>query len=274
MSTLDKAITLAQRGLPVFFCGRSKRPTLEGGFHNATTDIGHLRLLYEKAPGDLIGVPCGAKFVVIDPDLQHKAARQWLKENKHRIPVTRTHRTASGGLHFLFKPHPDFRTNVTVHEHVDTRGADGKGKPGSYVIWWPALGLPIFNPNILAEVPQWIIDAMPAPDRGRRDRNDREAEIAIDTSTPIGAYLASVGADVASAEAAFAGILRTMANAAEGQRQCVCHWCANRMFELIRDGGLDHAEAVAAFEDVAINTTLSAQRVQEVIRRVAKAVLT
>src|SRR5580700_6783148 len=108
MNALEKAIRLAERGLPVFFCGRSKRPTMEGGFHNATTNIETLRLHYEKAGGDLIGVPCGQKFVVVDPDLQHRAARDWLKNNKDRIPITRTHRTASGGLHFLFKPHPAF----------------------------------------------------------------------------------------------------------------------------------------------------------------------
>jgi hypothetical protein len=101
MNTLEKAIRLAERGLPVFFCGRSKRPTMEGGFHNATTKLETLRLHYEKAGGDLIGVPCGVKFVVVDPDLQHRAARQWLKSNKDRIPIMRTHRTASGGLHFI-----------------------------------------------------------------------------------------------------------------------------------------------------------------------------
>ena len=46
MTPLDKAISLAQRGLPVFFCSRSKRPTLPGRFHNATTDVAALHLLY------------------------------------------------------------------------------------------------------------------------------------------------------------------------------------------------------------------------------------
>jgi hypothetical protein len=260
MNALEKAIRLADRGLPVFFCGRSKRPTMEGGFHNATTDVETLRLHYEKAGGDLIGVPCGQKFVVIDPDLQHRAARQWLKENKDRIPATRTHRTASGGLHFLFRPHQDFRTNVTVHQNVDTRGL------GSYVIWWPAEGLPIYNANVIAYVPDWLIETMPlAPVR-------EDVSTAVIRSTPIGAYLAS--ADVSSSpEAAFAGILRTMAGARQGERQCVCFWCANRTFELIRDGGLDHADAVAALEDVAVTAGLHPRRVHEVIQRVEKAVL-
>jgi hypothetical protein len=260
MDTLQKAINLTQRGLSVFFCARSKRPTLEGGFHNATTDTATLLIHYEKAGGDLIGVPCGQKFVVIDPDLQHKPAREWLKINRDRIPVTRTHRTASGGLHFLFKPHPNFRTNVTVHQNVDTRGL------GSYVIWWPAEGLPVFNPNVIAEVPQWILDAMPAA--GPREER---ALTVVDRATPLGAYL--VNAEVAEPEAAFAGILRKMANAQPGEKQCICFWCANRTFELIRDGSLDHADAVAAFEGVALSTGLAPRRVAEVLRRVERTVL-
>jgi Bifunctional DNA primase/polymerase, N-terminal len=261
MNALEKAIRLAERGLPAFFCGRSKRPTLEGGFHNATTDVATLRLHHEKAGGDLIGVPCGQKFVVIDPDLQHRAARQWLKENKDRIPVTRTHRTASGGLHFLFKPHPAFRHGVTVHDNVDTRG------DGGYVIWWPAEGLPVYNANIIADAPGWIIEAMPAA----LPREERGIAV-VDPTTPLGAYLASAD-DVASPEATFAGVLRKMASARQGERQCLAFWCANRTFELIRDGGLDHADAVAALEDVALSTGLHQRQVREVIQRVEKAVL-
>jgi Bifunctional DNA primase/polymerase, N-terminal len=263
MNALEKAIRLAERGLPVFFCGRSKRPTMEGGFHNATTNIETLRLHYEKAGGDLIGVPCGGKFVVIDPDLQHRAARQWLKANKDRIPVTRTHRTASGGLHFLFKPHSEFRHGVTVNDNVDTRG------DGGYVIWWPAEGLPIYNANVIAEVPDWLIEAMPPA----MPREERGLTI-VNHATPIGAYLANADADgIRSPEAAFAGILRTMASSRQGERQSVCFWCANRTFELIRDGGLDHADAVATLVDVAATAGLSPHRVNEVIRRVEKAVL-
>jgi hypothetical protein len=260
MNALEKAIHLAEHGVPVFFCGRSKRPTLEGGFHNATTDVETLRLHHQKAGGDLIGVPCGQKFVVVDPDLQHRAARQWLKYNKDQIPVTRTHRTASGGLHFLFKPHPAFRHGVTVHDNVDTR-ADG-----GYIIWWPAEGLPVMNTNTIAEVPQWILDAMPAAVL----REERET-VVIDSSAPISAYL--VNADVYSPEAAFAGILRRMAAARQGERQCLAFWCANRTFELVRDGGLDHADAVAALQDVALSTGLHERQVREVIQRVERAVL-
>ena len=249
MNTLDKAICLTACGLPAFFCSRSKRPTLEGGFHNATTDPVALKGLYERAPGALIGVPCGTKFVVIDPDLQHRPARQWWKANKDRLPVTRRHRTASGGWHILFKPHTDFHTNITIHPNVDTRGL------GSYVIWWPAEGYPVVNADILAEVPDWIIAAMP-------ETADSPARHIPDT--PLAAYLAKS----ASPEAAFAGILRKMALARPGERQSLTFWCANRTAELINEGRLERNDAIAALEDVALSTGLAPRRVNEVIRRV------
>jgi hypothetical protein len=257
MSTtpLDKALALARRRLPVFFCGRSKRPTLEGAFHNASVNPDHLRFLYEKAPGDLIGVPCGHKFVVIDPDLQYRAARAWLKANKHRIPVTRTHRTKHGGLHFLFKPHADFRTNITVHPHVDTRGL------GSYLIWWPAEGLPVYHPNILAEVPDWIIAAMPTP--------FVQTVTVSGPPSPLETYLARI----ASPEAAFAGILRKMAGARPGERQALAFWCANRTCELILAGQLHREDALAVLATVAMTTGLAPRQVNEVMRRVERTVL-
>jgi hypothetical protein len=95
--------------------------------------------------------------------------------------------------------------------------------------------------------------------------------VAINCSTPLGGYLA--GADVSSPDVAFAGILRKMASARQGERQCLAFWCANRTFELIRDGGLDPTDAVAALEDVALSTGLHPRQVHEVIKRVEKAVL-
>src|SRR5262249_8499003 len=160
-TTLHKAIRLGQQGVPVFFCSFSKRPTLPGGFHNAVTDEAAIRALYEKAPGPLIGVPTGHRFVVVDPDLQHRAARQWWKVNQDKLPSTRRHRTMSGGWHLLFRPHPDFRHGTVVAPNVDTRGL------GGYVIWWPSEGFEVVNPNILADVPDWILAALPPADHPR-----------------------------------------------------------------------------------------------------------
>jgi hypothetical protein len=227
-ATLHKAIRLGQQGISVFFCSFSKRPTLPGGFHNAVTDEAAIRALYEKAPGPLIGVPTGHRFVVIDPDLQHRAARQWWQANKDKLPITRRHRTMSGGWHILFRPHPDFRHGVTVAPNVDTRGA------GGYVVWWQAEGFEVVNPDALAEVPDWILAAMPPPDIKRT--------CTLSPPTPIEVYLAQQ----ASPENRFGGILKTMACAKIGERQKLAFWCFNRTCDMIREGLLDHTDALTA----------------------------
>jgi hypothetical protein len=257
VDTLENALALAQRNLPVFFCARSKRPTLVGGFHNASTNPARIRELYEMAPGPLIGVPTGTRFCVVDPDLQHKPARDWWKANKDRLPITGTHRTASGGLHLLFRPHPNFRNGTTIAPNVDCKGH------GGYVIWWPAEGRQITHPNVLAEVPEWILDAMPESPPERREWSQGE----INTNTPIGAYLA----EAISADAIFAGILKSMAHARKGERQCICFWCANRVAEMVRDGLLT-AEAFDALGDVAMTTGLVAHRIDDVLRRVQRTI--
>ena len=197
-ATLHKAIRLGQQGIPVFFCSFSKRPTLPGGFHNAVAAEAAIRALYEKAPGPLIGVPTGHRFVVVDPDLQHRAARQWWKANKERLPVTRRHRTMSGGWHILFRPHPDFRHGVTVAPNVDTRSG------GGYCIWWPAQGFEVLNPGALADVPDLILAALPPPEP---THTRCRGLTAAPTPTPVEIYLAQQ----TSPETRFGGILKTMA---------------------------------------------------------------
>jgi hypothetical protein len=78
--------------------------------------------------------------------------------------------------------------------------------------------------------------------------------------------------DARSAESALAGILRKMAAAKNGERQRLTYWCANRVYEMIRDGSL-HPDAAVALTEVALSTGITARRVQEVMRRVERTVL-
>jgi Bifunctional DNA primase/polymerase, N-terminal len=120
-----KALKLAQR-VPVFPCDNDKTPFVTHGFKDASSDPDTIRKWWLKWPDALIGVPTGIKFVVVDLDLQHDEARGWLSDNWGRLPVTRTHRTRSGGKHLLFAPHPDVKCSTgKVHPHVDTRGHGG-----------------------------------------------------------------------------------------------------------------------------------------------------
>src|SRR5262245_59292121 len=88
-----EALELARRGIPTFPCGPDKRPLTQCGFRDATTSPDVVHAWWTRWPDALIGVPTGIKFVVIDVDLEHDDAQQWLADNRDHVPLTRTHRT-------------------------------------------------------------------------------------------------------------------------------------------------------------------------------------
>ena len=137
-------LNLAAAGIHVFPCKNQprgeddKRPLTNHGFHDATTDAAQIRTWWRRWPDALIGVPTGARFVVLDLDLQYPQAQHWYSHAN--LPLTRTHVTRSGGRHLLFAP--DERVTCSagkIGPHVDTRGH------GGYIIWWPAEGLEVLH---------------------------------------------------------------------------------------------------------------------------------
>ena len=117
--------------LPRFPCGPDKSPLVAGGFKAATTDPAQIAIWRAQFPNCLWGVPTGVVSGIdvldIDPE-----GLGWFEGNRHRIPVTRVHRTPRGGLHFFFKHAPGLRcSRGRIAPGVDVR-ADG-----GYVIWWP-----------------------------------------------------------------------------------------------------------------------------------------
>jgi Bifunctional DNA primase/polymerase, N-terminal/Primase C terminal 2 (PriCT-2) len=171
---VEHALHLARHRIKVFPCGDDKAPLTGHGFKQATLDERQIRKWWARWPSALIGAPAGERFVVVDIDLQHNEAREWLEGV--RLPITRTHRTRSGGLHVFFRPHPDVRNSAgKIWPHVDTRGS------GGFVIWWPTVGLEVLDRDVLAQVPEWIVEALsPKPSEARprcrvpRDGDDDE----------------------------------------------------------------------------------------------------
>jgi hypothetical protein len=118
VSTVDRAQKLAAKGLPVFPCKNrpgtedDKAPLTARGFHDASTNPNHIANWWWRWPDALIAVPTGIRFDVLDADLQHVEAREWLA--KQDLPPTRIHHTRSGGRHFLFRPNARIRCTVSA----------------------------------------------------------------------------------------------------------------------------------------------------------------
>lgn len=141
---------------PVFPCGANKRPVVERGFYAATRDPVEARALFLRPGAALIGVPTGSisDLVVLDFDIKRDAnGLAWLRENEHRLPRTRRHRTRSGGEHLLFR-HP----GVTIRNSagVLSPGVDVRGD-GGYIIVPPSEGYEILDAAMPAEMPVWLV---------------------------------------------------------------------------------------------------------------------
>ena len=153
MTPLNAALALAAEGHRVFFCNINKRPCCSNGFHDAQNDLSALRELYQQHPGPLVAIATGETIDVLDIDKKHAEAVEWFQRQRDRLPKTRTHRTGSGGLHFIFRCHHGLR-NWTAWP---VRGVDCRAA-GGYVIWWPAAGKPVLDDAPRAAWPDWLLE--------------------------------------------------------------------------------------------------------------------
>jgi hypothetical protein len=249
--SLHHALALARQSVPVFPCvnaptdrERDKKPLVPRGFHAASADPDQIRRWWTDWPNALIGVPTGSRFVVVDVDLQHPEAQEWLASAE--LPETRIHLTRSGGRHLLFRPQPQVRCSTgKIWPHVDTRGE------GGYIIWWPAEGFEVINARILAPVPHWIVrwlNPPPPPKSSRRCESFK------------------------TSDGKLAGILRTIALAQEGTRNSVTFWGACRLAEMVAAGALSNSQAVALIIEAAsragLPPTEATRAAQSALRRI------
>jgi hypothetical protein len=216
---IDKALKLA-RQVPVFPCDNDKRPFTLHGFKNASNDPDVIARWWKRWPDALIGVPTGLTFCVIDVDLQHEEAQQWY--SRANLPLTRTHVTRSGGRHLLFQPNEKVGCSAgKIWPHVDTRGL------GGYIIFWPAEGYELLHRQVLAPVPDWIIERLnppppPVPPPSKRlPMTSDQAQRKLD------------------------GIIRTIARANEGERNHIAFWGACRLAEMVADTTISRDDAIA-----------------------------
>ena len=203
--------------IPVFPCRPDKSPYTDHGFKDATTDLRMVRRLFGPRQDALIGVPTGHRFDVLDIDVKHHEAVEWVQTCEPELPRTRTHRTRSGGLHHLFKPSQRSRNTISKIE----RGVDTKAK-GGYVIWWPAEGHPVFDGDLLAEWPEWLIDLVKPEERQERPAAAPPRHAGQRRTPSIISCGTRAQVDRASGRSAATRATRT----ARADRQSTYWWCA------------------------------------------------
>ena len=235
-----RALALVGQGIPVIPCRCiDKRPLTDNGFKDASNDHAVICQWWTRWPRAYVGVPTGHRFVVVDIDLQHSEARDWLEANRARLPQTRAHITKSGGRHLFFRPHGGIACSAgRLGPHVDTRGL------GGYVIWWPACGFEVLHREVIAPVPEWIVTALYRA-----------------TPAPVLAVPVIKGASNTVVAAKLAGIISRAASAQEGERNSVTFWCACRLAEMVRDRMIGRGEAMALLIEAAARTGLSQREI-------------
>jgi Bifunctional DNA primase/polymerase, N-terminal len=159
------------RGWPIFPVGRDKRPLVEHGYCDASSDPDVIVEWWRRWPDALIGSPTGTYFAVLDVDVKNGA---WGFDTLAELgvgvlPDTPMAHTPSGGLHLYF--HPGQRdipnTQGAVGRGIGV-GLDWRGTGGSIILpspdsgyWWD----PIANIDTvrLAEVPAALLPKLLEP---------------------------------------------------------------------------------------------------------------
>jgi hypothetical protein len=225
---LTKALQLAAAEIPVFPCAADKRPTCPHGFKDATCEPEAVRALWCDHPGPLIGVPTGSVsgiFVLDIDSAKHTEADEWLERHAPYLPETKEHRTQSGGLHILFKHRDGLKNSASrITRGIDTRG------DGGYVVWWPAAIPQPFQPNPpLAEVPEWMVEALTPPPAPK---------IIFSPTSP---------GNSDDALPRLRGIVAAVATARNGERNCVTFWAACTIRDMLIAGELGNTDGEHAF---------------------------
>jgi hypothetical protein len=221
-------------GYAVFPCRIDKTPACPHGFHDAATHGQQVAALWDRWPGELIGVATGARsnLDVLDVDPEHGDAFVWWQQNHSRLLPARVFRTRRRGLHLYFK-HRDGMKNTQgkLARGVDTRG------DGGYAIYWFAAGCECLDPTPPQPFPGWVFDALtyrpPPPPHSPRP--------------PAGRGITG------SSRGPIDGILRKLASAQEGERNGLLFWAACRLY----GRGISTRDAEAMLLPIAIGIGLT-----------------
>lgn len=245
MTPLDHALECAARGWAVFPVSRDKTPRTPNGHKAATTEPERIRAMAVQFGFVLVGIATGeaSGIAVLDIDRQHDGGAWW-RENKHRLPTTRTHRTRSGGLHLYFTHRPGLRCSTArIAPGIDVRAEGGS------IIYWPAAGFPVLSDADLAEWPMWLTPApKPAPVRPWQ---------------PV--YAENADRQRRYAEAALHNAVGRVAGTVTGSRNATLNAETYGLARFIQSGALSPAEIAEAMAHAGLAAGLDAIEVQATI---------
>lgn len=268
MNLAEQAAALAARGFAVFPCRPGdKRPAVPGWEQRAIADPDRVAR-YWPSPRHNIGIACGPSgLVVVDLDKPKDGKEmppEWadkggitdgadvfayLAEQAGALkwPTTYTAMTPSKGTHFYYRAigGREIRNSAgRIGPMVDVRGS------GGYVVASGSVtvdGIYIdLGPADVEPLPQWLADlADPPAPPARRTLPQTSGEARPHTR--------------------FVGLVDTVLNAPNGQRNNVLHWAACRAGEMVREGHVDREAAFRALAQAAEQIGLGDREVQTTI---------
>jgi hypothetical protein len=249
---IDRALAMANAGIPVFPLKIDKRPFVlagifEQGSHDATTDATRIAAGFKAYRGALVGWSPGA-VGLIAVDVDHKGGtapglKNWqklvadLQINMMGVPLIRT---PSGGMHVIWRK-PDgatFGNGNRLPEGIDVRAdggylACGEMPDGSR--YRPVDGtqtlISAFKGGVIPMLPEVLLPFL-------RPLGDDERN-AAGSPPASNIYHLPLPPNSQSAEAKLEALIRTVANAKEGERNALTFWGACRMAEMVLDQAID-----------------------------------
>jgi hypothetical protein len=141
-----------------------KTPATINGHLDGTQDEDKIRRWWSEAPGRLVGVWLGEKYIVLDVDVDLEKTEDgfhYLEEKSLVCPESYVQDTPSGGQHIFYRnPGAPLRprNNYRAEEEGARTGLDRK-TGSSYVIAYSATPP---QPEELADAPSWLLEDSPS----------------------------------------------------------------------------------------------------------------
>lgn len=265
-SLLSAALDLAEKGIPVFLLGRTKRPVANcpacpaddgshdrvgcghltcHGFYAATTDPARIRAMHAAVPGGLLAIRTGAPSDLVVIDIDPRNGGRLLPE---LMPPTRCVLTGSDGWH-LYYQHPGgpLAKNLDHREHP---GIDVKAD-GGYVVAPPSIHPSTRRPyRQVGDRP--VIEMSPPLIAACRPAEPPPAPSRPTAPTPT-----THGGLISNPAVLLAAHLRAVDRAPTGRRRVTLYGAARGVARMVAAGVITPQDAYAALYDAGVRAEQS-----------------